>query len=148
LRSFLIALALAALLVNPAAPQKSDEQPPATPDASTEAPLPKPPKPLKKTPKDPLERIRGNTLHGVEENGEFYDYFKRDGGATWLHVASKSVTEGTYTIEDDKICLDFQNDSASCFAVSGKYPKLTLTNVDNGQAFPVEVLKGNPRKLK
>jgi hypothetical protein len=96
----------------------------------------------------PARAIPGNTLHGFEDDGEFFDYYAKDGSATSLQVNSNDVAHGRWTIEGANLCITYPNDTPTCYSVAGSSPALILTDTSSGQAFPVQVLKGNPKNLK
>ena len=50
--------------------------------------------------KSPAEYIIGNTVHGTEDDGEFFDYYAPNGSATSKLVANNDITHGRWTIEN------------------------------------------------
>ena len=84
----------------------------------------------------PARAVPGNTLHGFEDDGEFYDYYAKDGSATSLRVTDGEVTHGRYTVEGGNICLNFPNDTPACYAVTGTPPAVILTDTQRARLFP------------
>src|SRR3974390_2554072 len=60
--------------------------------------------------------IIGNTVHGTEDDGEFYDYYAPNGSVT-SQLVDGDTTHGRWTIESGNICLDFPGDTKACYAV-------------------------------
>lgn len=97
--------------------------------------------------KSAAQYIIGNTVHGTEDDGEFFDYYAPDGSATSKLVENNDITHGRWTIENDNLCLDYPNDTKACYSVQGAPPAMTLTDVGTGKVFVIQLLRGNPQKL-
>lgn len=91
--------------------------------------------------------IIGNTVHGFEDDGEFYDYYAPNGAATSLLVSNNDVTHGRWTIQGGNLCINYPDDTPACYRVEVSGGSTTLTDVSSGTAFPVQIIRGNPKRL-
>ena len=95
---------------------------------------------------NPARGIVGNTLHGFEDDGEFYDYYA-PGGTTTSMLIGGETTHGVWSVKDGHLCISYPNDNPECFQVEVSGNTASLTDVENGNVFPVQIIKGNPKGL-
>jgi hypothetical protein len=91
--------------------------------------------------------VIGNTVHRVEDDGEYYDYYAPNGAATSLLVSNKDVTHGRWTVQGGNLCINYPDDTPACYRVEVSGGLTTLTEVSSGTLFPVQIIHGNPRGL-
>jgi hypothetical protein len=90
--------------------------------------------------------IVGNTVHGVEDDGEFYDYYAPNGSAT-SKLVSGDVTHGRWSIQNGNMCISFPGDTPACYRVELKGGNLDMTDVSTGATFHNHLIRGNPQHL-
>jgi hypothetical protein len=90
--------------------------------------------------------VIGNTVHGTEDDGEFYDYYAPSGAAT-SKLVSGDVSHGRWTIEGGNLCLNYPGDTKACYRVEIGGGRTTMTDVSSGASFQVQIIHGNPKGL-
>jgi hypothetical protein len=90
--------------------------------------------------------IIGNTVHGSDNEGEFYDYYAPNGTAH-SRLVGGDTTHGRWTIRNGNICLNYPNDTPACYRVELHGPSLTMTDISSGESFQTQLLRGNPQGL-
>ncbi len=86
--------------------------------------------------------IVGNTVHGHEQDGEFYDYYAPNGAVT-SRLVGGDTTHGRWSIQNGNMCLNFPDDEPACYRVSLSGASGTMTDVSTGAAFSIEIIRGN-----
>ncbi len=100
----------------------------------------------KSVPNSAARAIVGNTVHGVEADGEFYDYYAPNGSAT-SKLVSGDVTHGRWSIQNGNMCLNFPRDTPACYRVELNGSRLDMTDVSSGTTFHNQLIRGNPQHL-
>ena len=86
--------------------------------------------------------IVGNTIHGHEDDGEFYDYYAPNGAIT-SRLVGGDTTHGRWSIQNGNMCLNFPDDQPACYRVSLSGASGTMTDVSSGAAFSIQIIRGN-----
>jgi hypothetical protein len=90
--------------------------------------------------------IVGNTVHGIESDGEFYDYYAPNGTAT-SKLNGSDITHGRWSIQNGNICISYPGDTPACYRVELKGGNLDMTDVSSGTVFHNRLIRGNPQHL-
>jgi hypothetical protein len=91
--------------------------------------------------------VIGNTVHGFEDDGEYYDYYAPNGTASSLLVNGNDLTHGRWAIHDGNLCISYPDDTPTCYKVEVNSGSVTLTDLSAGTVFPVQIIHGNPKGL-
>jgi hypothetical protein len=86
--------------------------------------------------------IVGNTVHGTEDDGEFYDYYAPNGTVT-SRLVGGDTAHGRWSIRNGNMCLNFPDDQPGCYRVTINGSAVTMTDVATGVVFNNQLIPGN-----
>jgi hypothetical protein len=89
-----------------------------------------------------VKSIVGNTVHGHEDDGEFYDYYAPNGAVT-SRLVGGDTTHGRWSVQNGNMCLSFPDDQPACYRVSLSGASGTMTDVSSGVVFSIQIIRGN-----
>lgn len=89
--------------------------------------------------------LKGNTILGKAAGEDFSDYFDPDGAVR--HVDGNGLSAGTWSLQGDKVCLDFpEDDERTCLAFEVTGGAGTAVG-DDGTPLRFTVEPGNSKGL-
>lgn len=88
--------------------------------------------------------VVGNSLTGKIDGDEVFEYYRKDG--TLTSMEGSELTNGTWTLEGEKVCFKYPDEEKDCYDVSRTGDEVTLTG-GNGKGLRLTVLPGNPKNL-
>ncbi len=135
--------AVSALLVMAVAPAWAETG--AAPPVPTAPPPASAATPEKQTGAAAWAAIVGNTIEGKVAGQDFSDYFDKGGGVR--HVDQNGLSSGTWTLQGDKVCLDYpDDDERSCMSFEVAGTSGTALD-DDGNRIRFTIEPGNSKGL-
>jgi hypothetical protein len=92
---------------------------------------------------DAARAVIGNTFHGEDDGGEFWDYYAPDG--RFYSLQDGDLIRGSWTLEGKMLCM--QLDSRICSEVEVSGDEAVMYD-DDGEEYEGELLPGDYKGLK
>ena len=106
---------------------------------------PSPPAEGKLTGRAAIEKLIGNTMSGTAQGSPYFAFYDPNG--TVRMQSGSDLQSGKWTIDGDDLCEEYPDDEdETCYHIELDGNSGVMTDED-GTAYKIEILPGNPKKL-